>query len=128
VLDALTYLCPKAAEGPLRVLVLCRTSLYSPPVKNRRTRQPSTEQWLESEYGGEMEIKCLRDRASGGKSYRPGLHAVEAAVATGEWDALCLPDLGRFSRDPDDHRRLVDLCDEHLTRLIILDRDFAAPD
>jgi len=63
-------------------------------------------------------VNRIVELGTGGAADRPMLTAVEAAVATGQIDAVVVTDLTRVSRCSEDCKRLQELCRTHGTKLL----------
>jgi hypothetical protein len=93
-------LIPKVRGGPLRVLMLGRISTDHQDLESIDAGHRDARAFLAGIYDGPIHVKTLGGRGSGMRTDLDSIVEAEAEVATGTWDLVIAPDLGRIYRNP----------------------------
>jgi site-specific DNA recombinase len=121
-------LIPKVPGGPLRVLMIGRISTPHQDLESIDAGHRDVSRFLDRIYQGPLHVKQLGGRGSGMRTDRDSIVEAEEEIATGTWDLVIAPDLGRFYRNPRHLYVFVQDAVDQDTRVITEADDFDTAD
>jgi site-specific DNA recombinase len=121
-------LIPKVRGGPLRVLMIGRISTPHQDLESIDAGHRDVGEFLAGIYDGPLHVKQLGGRGSGMRTDRESIVEAEEEIATGTWDLVIAPDLGRFYRNPRHLYAFVQDAVDAETRVITVGDDFDTAD